>query len=135
MNGRVFLDTNCIIYLYSVDETSKREKIISFLRYYHCFVSSQVLSETVNVLNKKFNASSQAILKVLTEISMQVVVIPVDLAIISKAIQIKEQYKFSFYDSQIVSAALMSKMDLLLTEDLQHGQTIGHLKIVNPFLG
>jgi predicted nucleic acid-binding protein len=48
---------------------------------------------------------------------------------------IAEKYRYSFYDSLIISAALSSGCKILFSEDLHHGQLIeGKLKIVNPFL-
>ena len=82
---------------------------------------------------KKFNIQSSEIVKVLAELSRQLVVVPVDVQVITKAIQLKEQYKYGFYDSQIISSSLISRADILLTEDLQNGQSIGSMRIVNPF--
>lgn len=41
----------------------------------------------------------------------------------------------AFYDALIVAAALEGGCKRLLTEDLQHGQRIGTLRIENPFRG
>ena len=40
----------------------------------------------------------------------------------------------SFWDALILEAALRGGADTLLTEDLQHGQRIEGLTVVNPFL-
>ena len=45
-----------------------------------------------------------------------------------------EDNRLSFYDALIVAAALEAGCDILYTEDMQHGRTIGGLAIVNPFL-
>lgn len=51
------------------------------------------------------------------------------------ACEIVSRYKFSFYDSLIVSAALQCGCGILFTEDMQDGQVIeGQLLIKNPFL-
>jgi predicted nucleic acid-binding protein len=39
-----------------------------------------------------------------------------------------------FFDSLIIAAALSAGCDRLYSEDLQHGQLIEGLTIVNPFL-
>ena len=45
------------------------------------------------------------------------------------------RYKFSFYDSIIIAAALDAKCSILYTEDLQHKQIIEKtLTIINPFI-
>jgi predicted nucleic acid-binding protein len=59
----------------------------------------------------------------------------VTLPTVHVALDIRERYGFSWYDSLIVAAALESNCDLLYSEDMQHGQIIeGRLSIVNPFL-
>ena len=40
----------------------------------------------------------------------------------------------SFWDAQILEAALKGGVDRLLTEDLQNGQNIEGLRVENPFL-
>jgi predicted nucleic acid-binding protein len=45
-----------------------------------------------------------------------------------------ERWKFSFYDSMIIAAAMESGSEILYSEDLQHNQEIFSLKIVNPFI-
>ena len=52
-----------------------------------------------------------------------------------RALRNKTQYMLSFYDSLIVAAAQEAGCTRLYSEDMQHGQVIGKLKIVNPFVG
>jgi predicted nucleic acid-binding protein len=47
--------------------------------------------------------------------------------------KIQDRYKLSFWDSLIVAAARQSLCAYLLTEDLQAGQKIEGLIVVNPF--
>jgi predicted nucleic acid-binding protein len=54
--------------------------------------------------------------------------------ILLKAADLRNQHKISFWDSLIVSAALSVKIEILLSEDMQHGLVIENtLEIVNPF--
>ena len=54
---------------------------------------------------------------------------------IFKACDVAKRYKFSFYDSLIIAAALGSNCDVLYSEDLHHNQKIdGVLTIINPFV-
>ena len=51
------------------------------------------------------------------------------------AYDIKKRYKFSWWDSLIVSTALENDCNTLLSEDLQHNQLIeGRLRVINPFV-
>jgi predicted nucleic acid-binding protein len=49
-------------------------------------------------------------------------------------LHLQSRYRLSWYDSLIVAAAIQAQCKLLLTEDLQHGQRFGDLRIENPFL-
>ena len=44
-----------------------------------------------------------------------------------------DTYRYSFCDSLIIAAALDAGCDRLYSEDLQGGQRIGSLAVVNPF--
>ena len=56
-------------------------------------------------------------------------------ALYHRALDIQSRYRFSFYDSLIVAAALAAGCSRLLSEDLQHGQRVEGLTIVDPFKG
>jgi predicted nucleic acid-binding protein len=51
----------------------------------------------------------------------------------NNALRIHDEYKFGFYDSLIVAAALESQSDILYSEDLQANQKVESIQIVNPF--
>jgi len=48
-------------------------------------------------------------------------------------LSLQARYKFSFYDSLIIAAALAARCTRLYSEDLQHGQRIDGLTIEDPF--
>jgi predicted nucleic acid-binding protein len=52
----------------------------------------------------------------------------------SDAIEIMERWKYPFYDSLIIASALESQSKILYSEDLQNGQKIRNLTVVNPFI-
>jgi predicted nucleic acid-binding protein len=46
-----------------------------------------------------------------------------------------QRYRFAWYDSLIIAAALAAGCYILYTEDMQHGQVInGKLTLLNPFV-
>ena len=53
--------------------------------------------------------------------------------VLREAYYIYNKYRFSWWDSLIVSAALKAKVQFLFSEDLSHGQQVEQLTIVNPF--
>ena len=50
------------------------------------------------------------------------------------ATDIHLRYRYSFWDSLIIHAALSGGASLLLSEDMAHGQTIESTEIRNPFV-
>ena len=60
--------------------------------------------------------------------------IPATVALYERGLALHERYGFAIYDCLVVAAALEAGCRTLYTEDLQHGQQIEQLRIVNPFL-
>jgi predicted nucleic acid-binding protein len=55
--------------------------------------------------------------------------------LLSKALDLQMETRYSFYDCLVLAAALQTGADVLYSEDLQHNQLLGGtLRIVNPFL-
>lgn len=137
--SRVFLDSNIIIYAYDLSAGEKnniaKETLVSLWNSQRGVVSTQVLQELFVALTKKIPKPLDA------ESAKQIVndllkwdVIVNDGESILEAIEIHLKYKYSFWDSMIIEAAIQSGADLLLSEDLSDGQIINGLTIKNPFL-
>jgi predicted nucleic acid-binding protein len=56
------------------------------------------------------------------------------LELLTAALKIKKDIGYSFYDSLIVAAAAQAGCNILYSEDMQHGQLVAGLRILNPFL-
>ena len=52
---------------------------------------------------------------------------------ILKASEIQERCQLSFWDALIAAAAAKASASVLLSEDLNHGQIIEGVKVINPF--
>ena len=50
-----------------------------------------------------------------------------------RGLDIQDRYRFSFFNSMIVAAALEAGCTRLFSEDLQNGQRIETITVVNPF--
>lgn len=59
--------------------------------------------------------------------------IPIGEEVLSGAFSIEDRFSLSFWDSLVVSAAQVTRCDMLLTEDLQTGAQIDGVMIVDPF--
>ncbi|HNZ27311.1 MAG TPA: PIN domain-containing protein [Spirochaetota bacterium] len=59
-------------------------------------------------------------------------IVKFNLDTIINAIHISNKYKYSYYDSLIISTALENNCNILYSEDLQHNQLIENkLRIIN----
>ena len=55
-------------------------------------------------------------------------------ALYAEALHLRNRYRLSWYDSLIVAGAIEAECSVLYSEDMQHGQEFGDLRIENPFL-
>ena len=134
-----FFDTN--IFIYSQDETDagKHETAERLIREgsetQRGVISYQVVQETLNVLTHKLSGryppeAARQFLKTVLVPLWRVYPSPM---LYERALDVQQRYRFSFYDSLIVAAALEAGCTRLLTEDLQHGQRIEGLTVEDPF--
>lgn len=130
---RAFLDTNVLLCLLSED--SEKAGKAEALTLDGGVISVQVLNEFANVAHRKFAASWNAVHETLDLLKDALTVEPLTLETHEAALALAERYRFSMYDSLILSAALQAGCGVLYSEDLRHGQTIGDLQVRNPFAG
>jgi predicted nucleic acid-binding protein len=133
MRGRAFLDTNILIYAFAENDArlDAAERIVNE----GGVVSVQVLNELAHTLRRKFRFAWTRVGEIIeTILSTCPDPLPLGLETHRAALRICERYGFSIYDGLVIAAALEAGCSVLYTEDLQHGQIIGGVKIVNPFL-
>ncbi|MFH2123531.1 MAG: PIN domain-containing protein [Pseudomonadota bacterium] len=133
MPGKIFIDTNIIIY--SLGPASTKAHLAAPLFVNSPSISTQVLSETANVAHKRLALSLTEIRQLITSLAAMCHVEIISLHTIHIALDIQERYGFSWYDSLIIAAALDAGCDTLYSEDMQNNQEINdQLHIVNPFI-
>jgi len=130
MNG-VFLDSNVILYLLSAD-TAKADAAEALLAQQPT-ISVQVLNEVTSVCQRKLKLNWPETLDLLHAIKANCKVVPLTTGTHSKALEVAQQHRLSFYDAHIVAAAIDSGMHTLMSEDMHHGTTIQGVRIQNPF--
>ena len=137
MSGKSFIDSNVLIYAHDVDAEAKHDTAKAILKELWSertgLLSLQVLLEFyVNVTRK--------IKKPLRKGSARAVVEnygtwcrPTTLDDVTAAFRIEEQSRIGFWDALIVSSAARMGATRILSEDLNPGQRIAGILIVNPF--
>ncbi|MBX3632149.1 MAG: twitching motility protein PilT [Acidovorax sp. SCN 68-22] len=132
----VFVDTNVLIYADDTRDAAKRlrarEWLLLLWQQRAGRLSTQVLNEYyVNVTRKLGLAQGDARAKVRRFQLWQ----PwqIDHQTVETAWGVEARFGLSYWDSLIVAAAAQSGCTHLLSEDLQHGQQIDAVTILNPF--
>lgn len=132
-----FLDTNVLLYLIFPTEKDwvKSQKAAEILQSRESVLSVQVLQEfyvqstRVSRIDPLTHAEALAFLQTLYRFRIQ----ENTLEVFQKALEIRERYQISFWDSSIVAAAKISGCDRLLSEDLNSGQIYDDVQVINPF--
>ncbi|MCI5048600.1 MAG: PIN domain-containing protein [Aquisalinus sp.] len=132
---RVFLDSNVPIYL-TGQEPAKAQRAREILKNgsLERFISTQVIAEFVTVVRRKGLLEWPYVREFVSLLRDTCHVIPLTYSLQMKALPLAERFRYTFYDSQIIAAALAAEADWLYSEDMQHQQKIEALTIRNPFL-
>jgi predicted nucleic acid-binding protein len=131
-----FLDTNILLYAYDLDAAEKREiarPLVEdgWLQPGRTAISVQVLQEfQINFVRK--GRSPEEALVLLTDFTHWPV-IDNTLALFRLGLSLQQRWQLSLWDGMILAAAQASGARELLTEDLNHGQNYGGIRVVNPF--
>mgnify|MGYP006443600973 CR=1 FL=1 len=73
--------------------------------------------------------------QIINEITSTFSIIAIDTPQVLQALEIHSRYQYSYWDSLIISTALLSDCEFIYSEDMQHQQTIeNQITIINPLL-
>jgi predicted nucleic acid-binding protein len=133
-----FVDTNVLIYAEDRDAKEKhlvaRDLILELWDSREGVLSVQVLQEFyVNVTRKLKKPLSAGKAREIVEEYLTWTVIDNTGRMLLDAMELQRKAQLSFWDSLVVQAAIDAGCDRLYTEDLNAGQRIGSVTIVNPF--
>ena len=135
---RTFVDTNIVLYAYDQREPEKsaiaREILSDLWRTREGLVSTQVLQEVyVNLTRKLRVVVPRSKARALVGRYGRWPVYAIATGDILEAADLEQRHSLSFWDALIIVAAARSGAELIISEDLQHGRTIGGVRIENPF--
>ena len=136
MTERVFVDTNIWVYAVDRSEPTKRERARAALAprdEAHITLSSQVLSEFYTVVTRKLATplSAEKAAQLVDNLA-QLPVVPVDADLVARAITGSRRWDISLWDALVIRAAEVAGCDVVLSEDLAHGETYGSVRVSNP---
>ena len=135
---KIFVDTNVLAYAFDISAGVKHEKAKEIVENcWHsenCIISTQVLEEFFICLTKKIPTpvDSNTVRQIIRDF-LKWRTVAIDGDIILEAIDIHERYKYSFWDSMIISSAIEGGANIIFSEDFSNSQIIKGIVIKNPF--
>lgn len=131
----ILIDTNVLLYAFDPFDEAKRERALEIWSSPPELpvLSTQVLQEFYAAATRKRYLDKFTARDAVHELSAWKIVQITPLHI-QEAIDMTFSYSISLWDALIVEAARSFGCTSVWTEDLQHGQTIRGVRIVNPFL-
>jgi predicted nucleic acid-binding protein len=131
-----FLDTNILVYAASANPTEARKKTKAIDLLASSFATStQVIQEFYAATTRKSDKPLAPIeaLAWIERLERQPC-ISVDMLLVKVAIAVSQRYRINYWDGAILAAAERLETKTVYTEDLNHGQSYGSVRVVNPFL-
>lgn len=136
MAARSFIDTNVLVYAEASDAPAKQRAALAVLKQLYegaeGVLSTQVLQEYCNVALKKLRLHVQHV-RAQLDLYEQFEVIQVTPAIIRAGLDLHQIRSVSFYDALILASAQTAGCSVLFSEDMNTGEIMGGVRIVNPF--
>ncbi len=133
---RCFIDTNLLIYADSGDESVKQRIALTLLKQLRLnqtgVLSTQVLNEYCNVALNKLKLPHTDIRQQM-QFWEQYEVVQVTPAIIHMGLDLHQTRSIAFFDALIVAAAQTSGCTVLYSEDMNAGERVNGVRVVNPF--
>jgi predicted nucleic acid-binding protein len=135
--SRAFIDTNVLVYTDDRSSPSKQRLALEILsrnkQAKSGVVSLQVLQEYFVTVTRKYGVdAADARRKV--ELFSAFDVFEPDLKDVLAAIDLHRLRNLSYWDALVVYSAKQAGCSVVLSEDMQHGQVIDGVRIVNPFI-
>jgi predicted nucleic acid-binding protein len=133
---RSFIDTNVLVYADSPDEPLKQNiatQLLAELRVRNLgVISTQVLQEFANVGLKKLKLRHETVRKRLS-FYRGFETFGMTPEIIDDALDLHQTRSVSFYDALILASARVAGCGVLYSEDMNAGEMVGGVRVVNPF--
>ncbi len=133
-----FLDTNILVYAYDRSAGQKHNLAAQILE--ECWenengcLSIQVLQEFYVTITRKIELplDYMAARQIVADLSQWRLHTP-EAGDLLQAIELQQNYRLAFWDAQVIQSAVRLGCKQLLSEDLNHGQVYGEVRVINPF--
>jgi predicted nucleic acid-binding protein len=131
-----FLDTNILVYAAAGlgAEMPKRRRALELIENENFGLSAQVLQEFYVTVVRKIQVplTPEAAMEWIEQLEA-FPCLPVDSGFVKIAIETSVRYRLAYWDGAIIAAAEILGANTLYSEDLNHGQQYGTVRVCNPF--
>lgn len=131
-----FLDTNILVYAAAGAKDDHRKWRIAhnLIEEDGASISAQVLQEFyVNVTRPGLGQLPELEVRQWIERLLLFPAADLDFALVLSGIAVSKRYRIAYWDGAIIAAAERLGAETLYTEDLNHGQSYGSVRVINPF--
>ncbi len=138
MTASCFVDSNVLVYARDLTDRNKQERATLWIEALGTAgagrLSYQVLVEAYAALTRPHRPRmNRAAARTYIANFRHWRPIVTDATAVDLAWQTQDRFGFNWWDCLIVAAARLAGCGYLLTEDLQHGQDLDGIVIINPF--
>jgi predicted nucleic acid-binding protein len=137
MTDRSFIDTNVLVYAEASDAPDKQQAALALLKQLYetgtGVLSTQVLQEYCNVAIKKLKLPV-AHIRAQLDMYEQFEVVQITPAIIRAGLDLNQTRSVGFYDALIIASAQTAGCNVLFSEDLNTGEVVAGVQLLNPFV-
>lgn len=137
MNVECFLDTNVLVYAAAGhgQEAEKQQRALQLIESTDFGLSAQVLQEFYVTVVRKVDVPlpPEQVLEWI-EALQAFPCVSIDVSLVKIAAEISQRYRISYWDGAIVAAAECLNAPTIYSEDLNHDQHYGSVRVKNPFI-
>lgn len=135
MNANILIDTNLWVYLYAADNPKSPfvHQVVKE-QFDRIIISTQILGELYHVLTRKAYCKPMQARVIVNEMCVTFPVLSITTNCVLNAMDIVMDYKYSYWDSLVLATAMLNECEIVYSEDMQHNQRIGELRIINPLV-
>jgi predicted nucleic acid-binding protein len=135
--GRVFVDTNILIYSLDPSQPDHRATAAALIRQLRAqgrlTTSPQTLNECYRVLTDRRKLMPREEARAFVQACMPTCIAVSDMTTTLKAWEIQQDEGFAWWDCLMMASAIFAGCKAFLTEDAQSGRQIDGMVLIDPF--
>ena len=137
MNGkRITIDTNILVYSIDVDAGERHERSKQFVDEAvdkNCVLTLQALSEFYWAVTRKRKMPHEDAKAQVDDWQLLFPIILAQPSTLRVAVTAVKDYRLAFWDAMMWATARQNGVEILVSEDFQHGRYIDGIQVQNPF--